>query len=180
MLSFLFHVMASTAMDNTESSGGPGGCYQGYPRTVSHLWWRVWEVHTISWKSSSLTSQEMLKPPPSSLYRGIIVQVPSVGLNICEGNSIWSRWKGGRSKTRFFLQRGGQTEGSGHRWRGLFLDWFLQFLALFRAYPRRKYSPLSWILQLCLRYIHKGIATHVLKHHCSLSYRSEGRGLLGR
>lgn len=118
--------------------------------------------------------------PPSSLYRGIIVQAPSVGLNICEANSSWPRWKGVRPKTKFLLQRRGQPEGSSHRWRGLLLDWFLQFLALFRVYPRRKYSPLSWILQLALRCTHTGIASHVLKHHCSPSYRSEGGGLLGR
>lgn len=121
-----------------------------------------------SGKSLSLTSQGVLRPPPSSSwYRGITVQVPSVGLKVYEGNCSWPRWRGVRTKAGFFLQGGGPSEGSGHRWRGLFLDWFPQLLALFRAFSRRKYSPLSWILQLALRCIHLRRAPHVLKHHSS-------------
>lgn len=153
-------------MDNAESSGSPRGCYWGYRRPFSEQ--GAWEVHMTLWKKFVSDLPGSVEPPPSSSwYRGITVQVPSVGLKVYEGNCSWPRWRGVRTKAGFFLQGGGPSEGSGHRWRGLFLDWFPQLLALFRAFSRRKYSPLSWILQLALRCIHLRRASHVLKHHSS-------------
>lgn len=136
MLGFLFHVMASTSVDNVESSGSPGGCYRGNPRTMSHLWASLEKSIWLS-ESLSLTSQGMLRAPsiqpvqrdqsPGSFYR--VEYLRGIANDPDEREKL-------RPKSRFSLQGEGWLEGSGHRWAGLFLDWFL--FGFVQGLPKKK------------------------------------------
>lgn len=83
MLSFLLNVMTSTTADNGESSESPG-------RKSRKLLPRILKDHVISLSKGlenphdslqefALSSQGMLRPSSTSLYRGIIGQVSSRG-----------------------------------------------------------------------------------------------------